>query len=173
MFRSHASYQRANNVTERNRIIRELLLRLRVRGSSHISKLQNEINQGVSWTLWSLKKSGCAINDNGFWSLTDNGIDLEKDCRTISMDQNVAGFGGLLTMSQRSIRTPVNTSQVKSLPGKQAIWLNLSDLVTITESTGSKEISVSEVRAQDRDMYNWITKMHLRFKKEKMYGKDS
>ena len=160
-------------MTERNRIIRELLLWLRVRGSSHITTLQNEIDQGVSWTLWSLKKSGCAINDNGYWSLTDNGIDLEKRLQDDFDGSELRWFWWSLyhESTLHSHSCVYKPGQVVSW--KAGNWLNQSDLVTITESTGSKEISVSELRAQDRDMYNWITKMHLRFKKEKMYGKDS
>jgi hypothetical protein len=154
----------------------ELLESLRVKGKTHVSVLRREIDDGISWKLSFLKKAHCVMNESGYWWLTEKGLELAEDSKVGTwpyvyrlLNEQIGDDGLPL---DPYIRKTTKHYVVEISPGLEVafsagVWLNMHEIVTITEQGIARQASVWELRENERNLYNKISAFHGRHKNKR------
>ena len=154
----------------------ELLEWLRVKGKTHVSVLRREIDDGISWKLSFLKKAHCAMNESGYWWLTEKGLKLAEYFKGSEfphiyrwLNSQIGDDGAPL---DPYIRKTTQHYVVEISPGLEVafsagVWLNMQEIVTITEQGIARQATVWELRENERNLYNKISAFHSRHKNKR------
>ena len=164
-------------MTKRERILTELLDWLSIKGKTHISVLRREIDEGISWQLSHLKRADWVNIEDGYWWLTDRGLNVADDSRA----GKYSDISSLLDLStgedvnraDRYIKRTTHSYIFELIPGtwvsfSAGVWLGMGDVVTFMEKgVITRQVTVGELRDNERSLYNKISSYHSRTKRFK------